>query len=547
MRSTRDLVRERIATALSAAFPDAAVPEIEISRPPRPEHGDFASNVALKLAGAAGRPPREIAQKIVTALAADDELLARAEVAGPGFVNLFLAPGHLERAVDAIRAAGADYGKSAVSAPRKINVEFVSANPTGPLHVGNARGAFVGDVLCRVLAAAGHDVTREYYFNDFGSQVKALGGSVRALRAGKPIPEDGYRGEYVRQMAESVPAEIVAEAWSAAGEDEAEWVYGRWASEVQRRGIEASLERLGVHFDVWKTESSVHSEGWVERGVAALREAGHVYEADGATWFRSTAFGDDKDRVIYRASGQPTYFAADIGYVVEKFSRGFDELIYILGENHHGAVARLLNAAGALGHDREAVRILLYSWVRFVRQGEPVSMSKRAGEFVSLDDLIEEVGVDAVRWSFGSRAVTGGLDFDLEVAKKQSEENPVFYVQYAHARISSILRKAAEAGLKPASTVGDALAGDEVALGLAKELLQLPDVVRDAAEARETQSIPAYATGLATTFHAFYRDRRVVDADDPASSAARLALVDATRVTLAGALGLLGISAPEAM
>jgi arginyl-tRNA synthetase len=285
----------------------------------------------------------------------------------------------------------------------------------------------------------------------------------------------------------------------------------------------------------------------VSKGIDQLKAAGYMYEQDGALWFRSTDFGDDKDRVVIRSNGEPTYFASDIGYVLEKFSRGFDELVYIWGADHHGTVARLKNAAQALGLDRDAVNVLLIAWVRFVRNGEEVSMSKRSGEFVTLDELLEEVGVDAARWFFASRAPSTGIDFDIELARKQSSENPVYYVQYAHARISSILRKATNSGLSPSATLVGALADDDVALGLAKDLLRLPDIVKDAAAARETQAITTFATDLATTFHAFYRDRRVVDTADPQTSANRLALVDATRVTLAAALGLLGISAPDSM
>jgi arginyl-tRNA synthetase len=346
-------------------------------------------------------------------------------------------------------------------------------------------------------------------------------------------------------MAASVPPDVVREA-EAAGADEVDWVYGRWASEVQRRGIEASLEALGVHFDEWKTESSIHDEGWVARGVERLREAGYVYQSEGATWFRSTAFGDDRDRVIYRSNGQPTYFAADIGYVSEKFSRGFDELIYVWGENHHGAVARLLHAAEALGHDREAVRILLYSWVRFVRDGEAVSMSKRAGEFVTLDDLMSEVGADPVRWFFSSRAVTSGIDFDLELAKRQSHENPVYYVQYAHARASSILRHATDVDAAPDGSRTADLLVHPSEQALIRHLLDLPDVVATAADRRETHEVPRFAYELASAFSAFYRDCKVLS-EDAELSAARLALVDATRSVLANALGLLGISAPESM
>ncbi len=326
-----------------------------------------------------------------------------------------------------------------------------------------------------------------------------------------------------------------------------DWIVGVWASEQVRSGIEASLARLGVRFDVWRSEGSLYSEGWVERAVERLRASGHLYEQDGALWFRSTEFGDDKDRVVRRSSGEFTYFGSDIGYVIEKFSRGFDHLIYVWGADHHGTVARLRNAAQAMGYERDAVEMLLIAWVRFVRGGEAVSMAKRAGDFITLDELLGEVGVDAARWFFGARGHTSGIDFDIELAKRQSNENPVYYVQYAHARIASILRKAAAAGLTAAASLEGSLGGDETALGLAKLALGLPEIVEDAAAAHETQGVTAYATELATSFHAYYRDRRVVDPADPTRSAGRLALVEVVRLALANALGLLGISAPESM
>jgi arginyl-tRNA synthetase len=544
--TTRDLVEQRIRQSALKAL-DVEQDVVEVARPQSAEHGDFSTNLAMQLARALKRSPRDIANALVSVLTADvdDDLIQRAEVAGPGFVNVWLRPGHVERQVDAIRAAGLEYGRSTTSEPKKINVEFVSANPTGPLTVGNARGAFVGDLLCRVLDAVGHQTTREYYFNDFGAQVEKLGQSVWALHGGREVPDDGYHGDYVKPLADELPPEIAAQA--GADESKAGWVVGAWASERIRAGIEKSLATLGVRFDVWTGEGSLHDKGWVQRGIEQLKDADFMYEQDGALWFKSTQFGDDKDRVVIRSNGDPTYFASDIGYVVEKFSRGFDELIYIWGADHHGTVARLKNAAQALGLERDAVNVLLIAWVRFVRNGEEVSMSKRTGEFVTLDELLAEVGVDAARWFFASRAPSTGIDFDIELARKQSSENPVYYVQYAHARISSILRKAADSGLSAAPTLADSLAQDDVALGLAKDLLRLPDIVRDAAAARETQSITTFATDLATRFHAFYRDRRVVDPEDPATSAYRLALVDATRVTLAAALALLGISAPESM
>ena len=525
-------------------------PPIDIERPANPEHGDLATNLAMKLARPYRMAPLAIATAIAREIAAEaadpaaDSPIASVEVAPPGFLNLRLADRALEATIDGILATPAAWGRVGTAHPQHVNVEFVSANPTGPLHVGNARGAFVGDLLCRVLEAGGNTVTREYYFNDFGAQIRQLGSSVAARRAGERDPDDGYKGAYVDDLAGAVPADVWTSA-TAPGADR-DWVVGLWASEAVRAGIEASLARLGVRFDVWKSEGSLHAEGWVDRAIERLRTGGHLYEEGGALWFRSTAFGDDKDRVIRKSNGDVTYFGSDIGYVTEKFSRGFDHLVYIWGADHHGTVARLRNAAEAMGYDKAAVEMLLIAWVRFIRDGVEVSMSKRTGEFITLDELLEEIGVDAARWYFASRAPTSGIDLDIELAKKQSTENPVYYVQYAHARIASILRKATEAGLAPATSVAGSLGGAPEA-ALARIVVRLPEVVEDAAAAKETLGVTAFAMELATAFHAFYRDARVVDAGAPDRSRARLALVEAARVTLANALGLLGISAPESM
>jgi arginyl-tRNA synthetase len=555
----RTQVREAIGRAWDAAIEsgalpplpeDAPRPAIEVEHPADPTHGDLATNLAMKLARPYRKPPLEIATLLAAKLVRDASAdpaaspVEAAEVAPPGFLNIRLRPAALEAIVDGILAEPQAWGTVAPISTRSVNVEFVSANPTGPLTIGNARGAFIGDLLARVLEAGGQRVTREYYFNDAGGQIPNLGASIIAIKQGRPIPEDGYHGGYVEALAADLPDRVWDEA-HAPGADAAA-VIGHWAAGIVRDGIEASLEHLGVHFDVWTTEASLHDGGWVERAVGRLRENGYVYEKDGAIWFRSTDFGDDKDRVIYRSNGQPTYFAADIGYVTEKFSRGFDHLIYIWGADHHGTVVRVRGAAEAMGYDPAAVEVKLYSWVRFVRDGVEISMSKRAGEFITLDELLAEVGVDAARWFFASRAATSAIDFDIELAKKQSNENPVYYVQYAHARIASILRKAAEVGLGAGSTVGGTLAeGPEAAL--ARAIVRLPEVVEDAVVAEETQGVTAYATELATAFHAFYRDARVVDPAEPERSAARLALSRAAQITLARTLGLLGISAPESM
>jgi len=554
----RQVVRRALERAVDAgrlpAVPEASTVEVEVTRPANPEHGDLATNLALRLARPLRMAPPAIAavlaETITEARAKDPHLpVSSAEAAGPGFVNLRFADEALASAVDAARADPAAWGRSGAgaSAPsRHVNVEFVSANPTGPLTVGNARGAFVGDLLARVLEAGGQRVTREYYFNDSGAQVRNLGASLLAIREGRAIPADGYHGEYVVEFAREMPEDIVAPRAGDDPVDQQAWAAGRWASDRIRRGIEASLDSLGVTFDVWTTEGSLLEGGWVDQAIGRLREGGHMYEQDGATWFRSTAFGDDKDRVVIRSDGSLTYFAFDIGYVVEKFSRGFDHLIYIWGADHHGTVARVRNAAEAMGYDKPSVEMILTGWVHFVQGGRELSMSKRAGTFIALDDLLAELGADAARWYFASRGANVNMDVDIELAKKQSSENPVYYVQYAHARIASILRKASGIGLAAAPSVAGSLGGAPEAM-LARVVVRLPEVVEDAAAAQETQGITTYATDLATAFHAFYRDARVVDPDEPERSAARLALVDATRISLANALRLLGVSPPEQM
>ena len=535
--------RDRAIAAGAIAAEGTQLPAIGLERPAHPEHGDWASNVAMQLAPIARSAPMRIAEAILEQFDRP-AAIATVEVAPPGFLNFRLDPAWVAAQVGPIRDAGMGYGRRSVSQARSVNVEFVSANPTGPLTVGNARGAFVGDVLSRVLEAVGHHVMREYYFNDFNEQIRNLGLTLLALRNGQAVPRDGYHGAYVSDLVATVPDEI----WSAAGAPEADAgeVLGRWASERVRTGIESSLAHLGVRFDVWTSEGAIHAAGWVERGIGQLRDAGYMYEADGALWFRSTAFGDDKDRVVIRSNGRPTYFAADIGYVAEKFSRGFDELIYIWGEDHHGTVARNRAAAIALGFDPDSVHWPLIAWVRFVRDGLEIPMSKRSGEFITLDELLTEVGVDAARWFFSSRAYTTGIDFDLELAKKQSNENPVYYVQYAHARASSILRNAAEVEARPeAGRTGELLVHPSEQ-ALIHHLLDFPDAIATAAERRETHEVPRYAYELSSAFSAFYRDCKVLS-EDAALTVARLALVDATRSVLANALDLLGISAPDRM
>jgi arginyl-tRNA synthetase len=547
LRAAVAAARDRAEAAGELRRPDgAAWPSISLERPGRPEHGDYATNAAMQLAPVVRDAPLRIAETLKRHLGLPAGI-SEVSVAPPGFLNMRLDPAWVAGQVGAILSAGTSFGGVRVDQPRRINVEFVSANPTGPLTVGNARGAFVGDLLCRVLEGVGHEVAREYYFNDFNAQVVNLGLSVRARREGQEVPEDGYHGEYVADLAAQVPDDVWAEATAEGGDAGA--VLGLWASERVRAGIEESLANLGVRFDVWTTEGSIHEQGWVSRAVDQLKEDGHIYEADGATWFRSTAFGDDKDRVVIRSNGQPTYFASDLGYIAQKFSRGFEELIYLWGEDHHGTVARNRAAARALGFDESAVQWMLMAWVRFVRDGVEIGMSKRSGEFISLDELLAEIGPDAARWYFGSRATTTGIDLDIELAKKQSAENPVYYVQYAHARCASILRRAAEADLTPDASDAATLLVHPAEQTLIRRLLAMPDVVADAADRRETHELTHYLLEVAQLFSAFYRDCRVLP-DDPSEvplSQARLALTDASRQVLANALALLGISAPDSM
>jgi arginyl-tRNA synthetase len=554
MTSIREALRAAIAAARDRAIEDgqltapdgAALPPVGIERPSRPEFGDFATNAAMQLAPVVRQAPMAIAETLRQQLGNPPGVLA-ASVAAPGFLNLQLDPAWVAGQVANIRAAGEEYGQVRMSEPHRINVEFVSANPTGPLTVGNARGAFVGDLLSRVLEAVGHEVVREYYFNDFNAQVRNLGLSLLARHEEREPPEDGYHGEYVTAMVPEVPDEL----WAAAAEPEADpgEVLGRWAAERVRAGIEASLAALGVRFDVWKSEGLLHDEGWVERALAQLRKSDDIYDQDGATWFRATRYGDDKDRVVVRSNGQPTYFASDIGYLAEKFSRGFDELVYLWGEDHHGTVARNRAAAQALGFHADNVQWLLMAWVRFVRDGVEIGMSKRAGEFISLDELLDEIGPDAARWFFGSRSPATGIDFDIELAKRQTAENPVYYVQYAHARASSILRNAVQATIGPDDSGTAALLHHPAEQALVRRLLDLPDVVADAATRRETHELTRFLLETAQLFSQFYRDCRVLsdDPDERSLSAARLALTDAVRQVLANGLGLLGIGAPDSM
>ncbi len=556
------MIQDRLASALTdaarAALADlgveAEVPAPELSKPRLKEHGDWATNLALLLGGRAKRPPRALAEAIVSHL--DDPLMDHAEVAGPGFVNLFLRSEWLHETLADILSAGERFGLASEPTGRRVQVEFVSANPTGPLHVGHARNAALGDAIANILAATGDEVEREYYFNDAGGQMDRFGASVEARylqlvggpHPGAEVPEDGYHGDYVTEIARDI---LRNEGRGLADLPSAERMPRLREEGVKRtlRSIRQTLARFGVTFDTYVSEADLAAKGEIGAAVERLRQAGHAYEADGAIWFRSTEFGDDKDRVLVRSNGAHTYFGADCAYVVDKFSRGFDHLIYVWGADHHGDVVRVRGAAQALGYDPEHVEIVIYQFVSFLRGGEPIKMSKRAGAFVSLDELIDEVGTDAARFHILSFSPDSPMNFDIEVVKQQTLDNPVYYVQYGHARIASILRRAAEQGIEPRPWAPEALAAlqHESEFDLIRTLSEYPEVIRAAAIARAPHRLTHYAEDVAQAFHRFYTECRVVNQDDDQLTQARLWLSVATKRVMASALGVLGVSAPESM
>jgi arginyl-tRNA synthetase len=540
-----DSIAELRATVRRAALTlrdgEPTGPQPTFDRPPKPELGDYSSNAAMLLAAPLGEAPRDVAVRLGAEL--ERELgtvghLDRVEVAGPGFVNLFLADEWYRQAMARLSAAGESLGPALVERPQRVLVEYVSANPTGPLHLGGGRHAAYGDALVRLLKAVGHDVESEYYVNDAGGQVQRFAASIAASMTGGEPPEDGYEGKYVADLAERLRAEGVDPADIEA--------VGRRCVELILEGVRGTLDRFGVHFDSWFSERSLYSSGEVEEALELLEQRDHTYRSDGALWLRSTEFGDDKDRVLVRADGEPTYLAADVAYHRDKLERGFERLIDVLGADHHGYAPRLRAAIAALGADPESLEALIMRLVHIVESGERAQMSKRSGEFVALDELVDDIGVDAMRWFMLWRSHDTTVDLDLELARRESSDNPVYYVQYAHARIASILRKAGgEAGEAGVPTPGTPLKTAE--RDLVKRLLEFPEEVREAAARRAPHRICAYSTAVAADFHAFYRDCQVVGAEGEGVERSRLGLCQLAQRTIAASLGLLGISAPEKM
>jgi arginyl-tRNA synthetase len=524
---------------------DGELPAPTLERPPRAEFGDYSSNVAMLLAPALRSAPREIAERVGGELRTSiGSVLERVEVAGPGFVNLFLSDSWFCSAVQAIREEGDRFGGGVVAGEQRelILVEFVSANPTGPMTVASGRHAAFGDSLARTLAFAGHQVEREYYVNDYGTQVELFGRSIAAAMKGEEPPEDGYRGDYIADLARLSRDE---------GHDPSD------IAAVSRRGVEliveqvrSTLERFRVRFDRWFSEHELQEQDRVQAGIELLEQAGHVYSSEGATWLRTTSFGDDKDRVLRRSSGELTYFGTDIAYHENKLGRDYDRLINVLGADHHGYVHRIKAAYEALGGDRDRLEVIIMQLVNVLERGERAQMSKRRGEFVTLDELIDDIGVDAARFFMLQRSSDTTLDVDLDLAREQSQENPVYYVQYAHARIASILRNAGDEVMSRAQQAGLAdlaLQLEPAERALVKRLLEFPEEIRESAERRAPHRLATYAHELASDFHAFYRDCHVVGAEPAELEQLRVCICVATRDVIARSLDLLGVESPEQM
>ncbi|MDQ6729821.1 MAG: arginine--tRNA ligase [Actinomycetota bacterium] len=541
MHELRAAVQE-VATAIKGG--DGEPPaQTKVERPKRQQQGDYSTNVAMLLAPSLGAPPRDIAERVGVALAealADE--LSSWEIAGPGFLNLTLSDAWYRAATRSVLDAGDRYGAGGAAVPEQLLLEFLSANPTGPLVAANGQSAAYGDALARILSHHGHTVATEYYFNDAGGQIRRLGESVLARATGTPIPEGGYQGEYVHDLAAEIPEVRSLSADEAAAA----------AVEILLSQVKATLHRYGVHYDRFFSERTLHqgAPSFIERSLALAEQAGHTYRSEGALWLRTTSFGDDKDRVLERSDGAPTYLAADLGYLLEKLERGVERQIIPAGADHHGYVARMKAAFATLGGEPDRLEMPILQFVHLIEGTERAAMSKRRGDFVTLDELLDEIGVDATRYFMLQRSHDRTLDLDLGLAKRQDRDNPVYYIQYAHARIVTMLGKLdaerADAALAAGADWGDGVL-EPAERALIKSLAQFPDEVAEAADRRGPHRIAAYALELAQDFTAFYRDCKVVGAQPPSTESFRVALAQSARQTIALALGLLGVSAPDSM
>lgn len=550
--SAREAVSGAIAAALDKLGIGADAGSIMLERPNDPSHGDLSCNIALVTAKKIGTNPRELAARLVEGLELDEDFIDRVEIAGPGFINFSFSDRYLTGQIAAINELGDSYGSSNLGGGRKVQVEFVSANPTGPLVIVSARAAAIGAALVNILKKAGYEVETEYYLNDAGSQVRKLGASTMTRfrqRIGEdvPFPEDGYSGEYLVDLAAEIP-EGEGRAWLEKGGDEAVKAFGDYTLDRTITWIKGDLEGFGVEFDAFFRESALYVEGGeIEDVLALYRDRGSVYEEEGAVWFRSTDYGDEKDRVLVRSDGTPTYFLADAAYHLNKFRRGFDRVIDIFGPDHHGHIARLKAASAVFGAPDDWLTVLTVQWVRLMEDGRQIKMSKRGGEFETLADLVTDVGADASKFFFLMRKINAHLDFNLTLARKESEENPVYYVQYAHARICSVISYARGEGVEsPKDSSCVELLTEPEEMELIRNLVIFPQLIEGAAESYEPHRLSTYGQQLAGSFHRFYHICRIVSGDTRLSEA-RLLLAIATKIVLSETLRLLGISAPERM
>jgi arginyl-tRNA synthetase len=527
------------------------IPDVILELPKDKAHGDYSTNMAMQLARVAKKAPRMIAEELVKHFDHSKASIEKIEIAGPGFINFYMNNGYLTELIPAILAAGEKYGETSVGNNQKVQVEFVSANPTGDLHLGHARGAAVGDSLCNVLAKAGYQVSREYYINDAGNQINNLAISVearyfQALGLEKAMPEDGYHGEDIIGIGKRLVEEF-GDKFVHVEQQERFDYFREYGLKYEMAKLKKDLEDFRVSFDVWYSETSLYHNGKIDTALQALRDNGHIYEEEGATWFRSTALGDDKDRVLIKQDGSYTYLTPDLAYHKDKLERGFEKLINIWGADHHGYIPRMKAAIEALGYDRDTLEVEIIQLVHLYKNGEKMKMSKRTGKAVTMRELVEEVGLDAVRYFFAMRSADTHLDFDLDLAVSQSNENPVYYAQYAHARISSILRQGEEQGIEFGENAKVGLLQAEKDIELMKKLGEFPQAVSEAAIKRMPHRITNYIFDLASTFHSFYNAEKVLDAEQPEKTKARLALIKGVQITLRNALALIGVSAPEKM
>ncbi|MEW4970731.1 arginine--tRNA ligase [Bacillus stercoris] len=549
----KDVLKEEIKAAVLKAglAEESQLPNVVLETPKDKTHGDYSTNMAMQLARVAKKAPRQIAEEIVAHFDKGKASIEKMDIAGPGFINFYMNNQYLTKLIPSVLEAGEAYGETNIGNGERVQVEFVSANPTGDLHLGHARGAAVGDSLCNVLSKAGYDVSREYYINDAGNQINNLALSVEvryfeALGLEKPMPEDGYRGEDIIAIGKRL-AEEYGDRFVNEEESERLAFFREYGLKYELDKLRKDLENFRVPFDVWYSETSLYQNGKIDKALEAIREKGHVYEEDGATWFRSTTFGDDKDRVLIKKDGTYTYLLPDIAYHKDKLDRGFDKLINVWGADHHGYIPRMKAAIEALGYEKGTLEVEIIQLVHLYKNGEKMKMSKRTGKAVTMRDLIEEVGLDAVRYFFAMRSADTHMDFDLDLAVSTSNENPVYYAQYAHARICSMLRQGEEQGLTPAADLDFSYIQSEKEYDLLKTIGGFPEAVAEAAEKRIPHRVTNYIYDLASALHSFYNAEKVIDPENEEKSRARLALMKATQITLNNALQLIGVSAPEKM